>query len=174
MLVTGQSRSQKESIPTRKGIRPKTIRGPLHIQCDGSGDARHFRELIAEVLGWPHVECGPSLASSPDFISIHLEQGFGTDGSLPGTAVKKFAEVYLEAPTINLTLPLVTAHWAIVRGWAEPHYLASHGLRPAGTVLLYTPTDESELGVCRFHFSQAYEFARTSVEIKKAYVKDNC
>jgi hypothetical protein len=24
------------------------------------------------------------------------------------------------------------AHWAIVRGWAEPHYLRSFGLMPAG------------------------------------------
>lgn len=166
MLVTRQSRNQKESIPTRKGIRPKTIRGPLHIQCDGSGDARHLRELIAEVVAWPNVECAPSLASSPDFISIRLEQGFGTDGSLAGAAVKKLAEVYLEVPTINLTLPLVTAHWAILGGWAEPHYLASHGLMPAGTVLLYAPTDESELEVCRFHFSRAYELARTSLEAR--------
>jgi hypothetical protein len=31
-------------------------------------------------------------------------------------------------------LPLVCAHWAIVRGWAEPHYLTSFGLMPAGAV----------------------------------------
>jgi hypothetical protein len=29
---------------------------------------------------------------------------------------------------------LVCAHWAIVRGWAEPHYLTSFGLMPAGAV----------------------------------------
>jgi hypothetical protein len=150
-------------MPTRKGIRPKTIRGPLHIQCDRYGDVRHFRELVAEVLGWPYVGCTPSLASFPDFVSIHLEQGFGTDGSVADAAVKKFAQVYLAAPTIKLTLPLVAAHWAIVRGWAEPHYLASYGLMPAGTVLRYAPTNKSELDVCRFHFSRAYEFARTSV-----------
>ena len=87
--------------------------------------------------------------------------------------MRRFAQVYLEAPTIVLTLPLVTAHWAIVRGWAEPHYLASHGLMAAGTVLLYVPTDEIEREVCRFHFSRAYEFARTSLEVKQAHAKDN-
>lgn len=163
MLVTGQLGSQKESIPTRKRIRPKTICGPLHIQCDGNGDVRYFRELIAEVLGWPNVESTPSLESFPDLMCIHLRQGQDTNGSLAETAVKKFAEVYLDAATINLTLPLVTAHWAIVRGWAEPHYLSSHGLMRAGTVLLYTPTDEIELEVCRFHFSRAYELARRSL-----------
>jgi hypothetical protein len=170
MFVTRQSYSQKASLPTRKGIRPKTIRGPLHIQCDGSRGGGRFRELIAEVLSWTNVECIPSLANSPDFISIHLKRGQGTNGSAAGAAVKKFAQVYMEAPTIILTLPLVTAHWAILRGWAEPHYLASHGLMPAGAVLLYMPTDESELAVCRLHFSRAYELARTSLEMPEGLV----
>jgi hypothetical protein len=174
MLAARQSHNQEESIPTRKGIGPKTVRGPLHIQCDGSGDGGRFRELIAEVLSWPNVECIPSLANSPDFISIHLKQGLGANDSAGGAAVKNFARVYMEAPTIVLTLPLVTAHRAIVCGWAEPHYLASHGQTPAGTVLLYTPRDEIEREVCRFHFSRAYEFARTSLEVKQAYAKDNC
>jgi hypothetical protein len=174
MLAARQSRNQKESIPTRKGIRPKTVRGPLHIQCDGSGDGGCFRELIAEVLSWPNVECVALLANSPDFISMHLKQGLGANDSVGGAALKKFAQVYMEVPTIILTLPLVAAHWAILRGWAEPHYLASHGLMPAGTVLMYTPTDEIGQEVCRFHFSRAYEFARVSLEVKQACGKDNC
>jgi hypothetical protein len=39
---------------------------------------------------------------------------------------------------------------------------------PAGTVLLYTPKDESEVDVCRFHFSQAYEHARNSGELEQS------
>lgn len=165
MSLTRQLPSQKESIPRRKGIRPKTIRGPLHIQCDGCGDARHFRELIAEVLNWPNVECIPSLASYPDFISINLQQGRSSCDSARGAALRDFAHVYMEASTIILTLPLVTAHYAILGGWAEPHYLASCGLMPAGTLLLYAPRDENERKVCRFHFSRAYEFARTPLTI---------
>lgn len=157
-----------DSIPRRKGRRPSTICGPLHIQCGGSEDIKYLRELITEVLTWPRVESTPLMASSPDLISIHLEEAQGKDGSVAVTAVKTFAKVYLEAPTICLTLPLVTAHWAIVHGWAEPHYLASRGLMEAGTVLLYTPRDESELEVCHFHFSRAYECARQSVEMKQS------
>jgi hypothetical protein len=82
--------------------------------------------------------------------------------------VKEFAKVYLEAPTIHLILPLVTAHWAILRGWAELHYLALQGLMPAGTVLVYTPKDEIEVEVCHFHFSQAYEHAGNSVELEQS------
>ena len=173
-----------DSIPARKGTRPSTIRGPLHIQCDGIEDTKYLRRLISEVLAWPQIESTPPIVSAPDLISIHLKRSQGANSSLTTTAVKEFAKVYLEAPTIYLTLPLVTAHWAILRGWGEPHYLASQGLMAAGTLLLYAPRDESELEVCRLtsigisfiifvHFSQAYEFVRTSLELKQAYAEDN-
>ena len=157
-----------DSIPVRKGTRPNTICGPLHIQCVGSGGAKYFRKLITEVLTWPRVECTPSIVRSPDLISIHLKQAERAIASSSTSSVKEFAKVYLEAPTIHLILPLVTAHWAILRGWAEPHYLASQGLMPAGTVLLYTPKDEIEMEVCHFHFSQAYEHACNSVELEQS------
>jgi hypothetical protein len=57
-------------------------------------------KLIAEALSWPDVECIPSLANSPDFISIHLNQGLDANDSAGGAAVKKFAQVYMEAPTM--------------------------------------------------------------------------
>jgi hypothetical protein len=155
-----------DGIPARKGTRPSTIRGPLHIQCDGGEDTKYFRRLISEVLAWPRIESTPPIVSSPDLISIHLKQAQGANGSLTTTVVKEFGKVYLEAPTIYLTLPLVIAHWAILCGWGEPHYLASQGLMPAGTVLLYAPRDASELEVCRFHFSRAYEYAGESLEMK--------
>ena len=154
-----------DTIPKRKGTKPPTICGPLHLQCGGSGDAKYLRKLMTEVLSWPDVQFTPPIVRSPDLISIRLKRDEGPIGSSAATSVREFAKVYLEAATIHLTLPLVTAHWAIVRGWAEPHYLASQGLLPAGTVLLYTPKDESEVDVCRFHFSQAYEHARNSGRI---------
>jgi hypothetical protein len=150
---------QFDSIPRRRGTRPRTIRGPLHIQCDDSEDPKYLRRLISEVLTWPHIEATPSIASSPDLISIRLTSAQGANSSLTTVAVEAFARVYLEASTICLTLPLVTAHWAILGGWAEPYYLASRGLMAAGTVLLYSPRDAGELEVCRFHFARAYESA---------------
>jgi hypothetical protein len=156
-----------DRIPTRNGKRPSTICGPLHIQCSGSGDTKYVRGLITEVSTWPHVESTPPVITWPDLISIRLRHAQAATPSQSATAVKEFAKVYVEAPAIYLSLPLVTAHWAILHGWAEPHYLASHGLMPAGTVLLYTPRDESELEVCHFHFSRAYEHACESVEKKQ-------
>jgi hypothetical protein len=73
---------------------------------------------------------------------------------------REFARVLLGAPTIYLVLPLVYAHWAIVRGWAEPHYLVSFGIMPAGTIVLYTPKDVEELEVCSVLFSESYHVVR--------------
>jgi hypothetical protein len=169
-MKTVKSRVDRvDTIPKRKGTKPTTICGPLHLQCGDSGDAKYLRKLMTEVLSWPDVEFTPPIVRSPDLISIGLKRGEGAIGSSAATSVREFAKVYLEAATIHLTLPLVTAHWAIVRGWAEPHYLASQGLLPAGTVLLYTPKDESEVDVCRFHFSQAYEHARNSGELEQSW-----
>ena len=72
---------------------------------------------------------------------------------------REFARVLLKAPTIYLALPLVCAHWAIVRGWAEPHYLTSYGLIPASVVVLYTPRDEGERAVCYALFAESYNCA---------------
>ena len=52
-----------DCLPIRKGLRPKTIAGPLHIQCDGHGDSKHLNELVEDVLAWPYIESISSLAN---------------------------------------------------------------------------------------------------------------
>jgi hypothetical protein len=67
--------------------------------------------------------------------------------------------VLFGAPTIYLTLPLTCAHWAIIRGWAEPHFSSSFGSVPPGVMLVYTPRDEDEAPVCRSLFRVSYNFS---------------
>ena len=45
-----------------------------------------------------------------------------------------------------------------VRGWAEPHYLRSFGLMPAGAVLVYTPKNREELGGLLFPLRRSLPF----------------
>jgi hypothetical protein len=146
-------------LPTRKGQRPQTIRGPLHIQCNGHGDPNYVNQLVDRVLTWPHIESNPLRVSPPNTIRFRLAEMVATDEPSAFLSAREFGRVLLGAPTIYLALPLVCAHWAIVRGWAEPHYLASFDLMPAGAVVVYTPRDEGELGVCYSLFSQSYRFA---------------
>jgi hypothetical protein len=148
-----------DGLPARRGPRPTTIRGPLHIQCNGHGDPRYLKQLVDEVFTWPHVESAAASVSRPTTIPIRLmEIAIHNDPSAFITP-REFARVLLGAATIYLALPLVWAHWAIVRGWAEPHYLVSHGLMPAGAVVLYTPKDDEEREVCSFLVSESYNCA---------------
>jgi hypothetical protein len=146
-------------LPARKGSRPKTLRGPLHIQCGGHGDRKYVNQLVKDVLSWPLVETVPNSQDPTATIPIRFEPAASTLDSTPWISAREFARVLLGAPTIYLALPLVCAHWAIVQGWAEPHYLGSFGLVPAGTVVVYTPKDGEELGICYTLFSAAYHSA---------------
>jgi hypothetical protein len=150
-------------LPARKGPRPKTIAGPLHIQCSGHGDPKYLDRLLNDVLSWPHIEPTVPLANGSGTIPIRLtEVAVGSDSSA-FIGAREFARVLLGAPTIILALPLVCAHWAIVKGWAEPHYLQSFGLMPPGAVLVYAPNNREDLAVCYSLFSESYHFACGSV-----------
>jgi hypothetical protein len=128
------------TLPFRKGKRPVTICGPLHLQCSNHGDDRLLRHLIEDVVAWPE-----------------------------SNQIRYPRPVRIWSPTIYLALPLSCAHWTIVRGWAEPHYSSSFGLLPPSVMVVYTPRDEQELAVCRWLFRISYHFAlgerrRNSVE----------
>jgi hypothetical protein len=143
-------------LPHRTGPRPETLCGPLHIQCAGHGDPKLLEQLVSDVLSWPHIEALPASPDQRHIIRIRLEQGAASEESESFLSVREFARVMTGAPTIYLALPLIWAHWAIVRGWAEPHYLGSFGFLPAGTVVVYTPKDRRELSVCYSLFRSAY------------------
>ena len=155
MMTT--TRFASEAIPVRKGARPKTIIGPLHVQCSGHGDPKYLKQLFNDILSWPYIEPTPS--NQVDKVSIRLQEIAAIYDSSVFISRTEFARVLLAAPTIVLVLPRVCAHWAIVKGWAEPHYLQSFGLMPAGTVIVYTPTNKAELEVCYSLFFEFYYFA---------------
>jgi hypothetical protein len=148
-----------EAIPMRKGERPKTIIGPLHVQCSEYGDPKYLKQLLNDILSWPYIEPTPTAPNHLDKVSIRLQGIAATNDSSPFISGTEFAQVLLAAPTIILVLPLACAHWAIVKGWAEPHYFHSFGLMPAGTVIVYTPRNREELEVCYSLFFESYYFA---------------
>jgi hypothetical protein len=72
----------------------------------------------------------------------------------------EFAYVLLgSTATIHVALPLPSAHWAIVRGWAEPHFLNNRGLISPGVVLIYTPRHEDEYEICYRFFNASFQSA---------------
>src|SRR5271166_2211262 len=151
------------SLPNRRGKRPITIRGPLHVQCGDHGDDRELRDLVDEVIAWPHIEAGPLPVGSVDLVSLQVGREVATGDPSVFITGREFGRVLFGAPSIYLTLPLSCAHWAIVRGWAEPHYSGSFGLIPPGVMVVYTPRDEIEKRVCRSLFLISYSCARSAM-----------
>lgn len=86
---------------------------------------------------------------SGDLVSLRLHEGQATDDRSIFITGTEFGRVLFGAPTIYLTLPVIWAHFSIVRGWAEPHFCSSFGLVPAGVMVLYTPRDEPEKAAWR-------------------------
>jgi hypothetical protein len=149
------------SLPNRRGKRPVTIRGPLHVQGSDYGDDRALRHLVDEVIAWPDIEAGPLPVGSADLVSLQVGEDVANGDPSAFITAREFGRVLFGAPTIYLALPLGCAHWAIVRGWAEPHFSSSFGLVPPGVMVVYTPRDENEVAVCRSLFWVSYNFSMT-------------
>jgi hypothetical protein len=147
------------SLPNRRGKRPITIGCPIHVQRSDHGDDRVLRDLVDEVVVWPDIETGLLPSSSADLISFQVGEEVATRDPSVFITGREFGRVLFAAPTIYLTLPLVCAHWAIVRGWAEPHLSSGFGSVPPGVMLVYTPRDEYEVAVCRSLFWVSYNFS---------------
>jgi hypothetical protein len=162
------------NLPIRRGKRPITIRGPLHVQCNDNRDDRLLRRLVNEVIAWPDLEADPLPVGNADLISLKIRKEVATTEPSVFIAGREFARVLFGAPTIYLTLPLSCAHWAIIRGWAEPHFSSSFGLVPPGVMVVYTPRDEHEFVICRSLFQISYNFSlnerRTSAVERDAQV----
>ena len=157
--IVGDLVTDPVSIPVRKGKRPITIRGPLHVQCSDNSDDILLRKLVAEVAAWPGVEASPWPVGTGELVSLRVEENRASDDSANFITGTEFARVLFGAPTIYLTLPLSCAHWTIVRGWAEPHYSGSFGLMPPGVMVVYTPRNKSDMAVCRSLFRISYNSA---------------
>src|SRR5271157_5074436 len=68
----GEGAVRSGDLPRRRGARPKTIRAPLHLQCNGHGNPKYLNELIQEIRSWPDIEPNPPCIARPDTLSICL------------------------------------------------------------------------------------------------------
>jgi hypothetical protein len=138
--------------------------GPLHIQYNEHGNRKYLERLVDRVLNWAHVEPVQTTVDRPSTIFVRLEESAIGSDSAAFITDREFGRILLAAPTIYLALPVIYAHRAVVRRWAEPHYLTSYGLMPSGTVVLYTPRDQAELEICSLFFWESYRYACKSAE----------
>jgi hypothetical protein len=103
------------SLPVRRGQRPGTIRGPLHVQFSDNADESALRELLHEVVRWPDIEPCPLPVGDAPLLSLRLAEQVATDDSSAFISGREFGRVLYGSLTIYLSLPLSCAHWAMVR-----------------------------------------------------------
>jgi hypothetical protein len=156
--------AMSRDLPNRHGKRPMTIGGPLHVQCCDHGDERALRHLLSEVSAWPDVEEAPWSLAGPEIASFQVAEDVATADPAVFIAGREFARILFNPLTIYLSLPLSCAHWAIIRGWAEPHCASRSGLIPPGIMVVYTPRDVHEVTVCRSLFWISYNSRSASGE----------
>ena len=164
MLLVPEAQEEQGSLtlrelPSRRGGRPTMKRGVCHLQCSDHEDRTWTDRLVEGVASWPHVERSISITGDLPAVAFCVTEY--ARASNPGAFIspQEFARCLDAGPTIYLAMRLVDAHWAIVRGWAEPHQLARTGVMPAGIMVVYAPRDEGELEVCATLFEASYRFA---------------
>lgn len=64
----GEGAVRSAELPRRRGVRPKTIRAPLHLQCNGHGNPKHLNELTQEIQGWPDIESNPAFQCPAGYV----------------------------------------------------------------------------------------------------------
>src|SRR5260221_5606765 len=84
-----------DGLPSRKGPRPKTIIGPLHVQCNGHGDPKYLNQLLNDVLSWPHIESTPGSPNYHATVTIRLHEKTAANGSVASRTTTEIAQVLL-------------------------------------------------------------------------------
>jgi len=74
--IAGNPLTHLASLPIRKGKRPITVRGPLHLQCSENNDDTLLRELVEEVVAWPGIEAAPWPVGSGALVSFRIAGDF--------------------------------------------------------------------------------------------------
>lgn len=149
-----------DSLPIRRGPRPRTTTSNPHMQLDQRPGELVIRALAARCFALPDVEERPSLVSVPGaramWLLDNVPQG-PRDAFLIG---REFAHLHpLPDGSLHAALPGALAREAIAKGWAEPHPLGRFGIVPESVVMLYAPRNEDEVRIVSALIDASYRFA---------------
>jgi hypothetical protein len=145
--------SAAETLPARRGSRPKTVGPRPHAQVTEPSPAHIHRELAARALELRGVTRAESLVSVPGAIAFVLDEAAAGGPPQVFQAQREFAHLHPEEDgSLHITLPSEVAQEAYEKGWGEPH-------PQSGTPLDYAPRDETELEVVLRLLRASYEYA---------------
>ena len=146
-----------EDLPKRASPMPQTTDGVPHVQIDVRAVPELSAALLKRVAELPGVELGPTRVSLPGAVGFQL----GQDEPLAHPEVivggREFAHLHPDG-SLHASLKPSLAQNAVQAGWAIAHPWADQREGWEGFVLIYTPTDEEELGIVIQLVEQSYSF----------------
>lgn len=155
------SESAIQSLPERRGPRPRTTPTNPHQQLDQNAPIHLQEALFERARTLPGVRVGPSGISVPGARAFILDEGLAAGPPEAFMVGREFA--HLHPPydgSLHLMLPEAIARVVAAKGWGELHPVARRGWLPPTAMMVYGPRDDDELEVVWTILQASYTFAR--------------
>jgi hypothetical protein len=136
-------------LPLRASARPRTTPSNPHTQLDQQPTNPAIANQLAErAFALPDVEERPSAISVPGARALWLREGVPAGPREAFMIGREFAHLH-PAPdvSLHLNLPPKWVDHVLAQSWGEFHPMATRGLIPATTVMVYAPRNAEELEV---------------------------
>ncbi|GAB6876647.1 luciferase domain-containing protein [Thermaerobacter litoralis] len=150
-----------DSLPERRGPRPRTTPANPHQQLDQNAPPGLQEALFERARALPGVRVGPSGISVPGARAFILDEELAAGAPEAFMIGREFA--HLHPPydgSLHLMLPEATARVVAAKGWGELHPVARRGWLPPTAMMVYGPRDDDELEVVWTILQASYAFAR--------------
>jgi hypothetical protein len=148
-------------LPLRSSARPRTTPTNPHTQLDQQPtDPAIANQLAERAFALPGVEERPSAISVPGARALWLREGVPARPREAFMIGREFAHLH-PAPdvSLHLTLPPAWVDHVLAQSWGELHPMATRGLIPATTVMVYAPRNAEELEVVSRILRVSHNFA---------------
>jgi hypothetical protein len=148
-------------LPLRSSARPRTTPTNPHTQLDQQPtDPAIVKQLADRAFALPAVEERPSAISVPGARALWLREGVPAGPQEAFMIGREFAHLH-PAPdvSLHLTLPPEWVDLVLAQSWGELHPMATRGLIPATTVMVYAPRNADELEVVTRILRVSHHFA---------------
>ena len=150
-----------DSLPWRRGEKPKTNYGLPHAQLSQNPPPEIYAKLKNRAYDFPFVERRPSIISVPGAEALWLLEEGGHSCAEAFMRGNEFAHVHPPHDgSMHMMLPEDDVPEVVEKGWAEIHPLVPKGRMPPTLVMVYGPRDEGELKVILGLIDASYKFAR--------------
>jgi phospholipase/carboxylesterase len=149
--------AQDKSLPDRKTPIPETTNGVPHIQLGLQITPAMAKELLSYAANLPGVTVRDTVISLPGARGFWLSKDIKVARPEVIVGGREFAHMHPDG-SLHASLNPKTARAAVKAGWATPHPWANKRKGWEGFVMIFTPTNASELDVVLRLIDDSYQY----------------